>query len=439
MPRAEAIPVCPSRPIPAQAQQQRYEIELITPLFGGGVVTRENDPAFPIRPTAIRGQLQFWWRATVGAACRTNAELRAAQSAVWGDTGCASRVQVHVEVSTVDPPRPCARFERDRKNNSIYGSTPQWQEPLNKPALPYALFPFQGQLARDRASIDVPPASCIHKARFQLTLSWQNDIDFARQLEPALWAWVHFGGLGSRTRRGCGSICCKRLMARDRDTLITTLRAYRAQGPVRDWPTLADAFLVGPELNNALEAWNQVIALLRDFRQGVGIGRNPGEERRRPGRSRWPEPETIREITNERHSRHPRMAQIPNNAFPRAAFGLPIVFHFKDKGDPPDTVLYPAAGPEGPRERMASPLIIKPVALQNSRFAPIIVHLKSPTLPGVVLCEDKQQLSLPSPIVVSGAALVTYPDSPMAGRSSNGSAVEAFLAYARAHNFTRVM
>jgi CRISPR type III-B/RAMP module RAMP protein Cmr1 len=36
-------------------------------MFGGGVVAREVDETHPIRETSIRGQLQFWWRATAGA------------------------------------------------------------------------------------------------------------------------------------------------------------------------------------------------------------------------------------------------------------------------------------------------------------------------------------------------------------------------------------
>src|SRR5581483_6470454 len=98
----------------------------ITPMFGGGVETRVNDPSFPIRPTSIRGQLQFWWRATVGAQYATLQELRAAQSAVWGDTTRASRVQVRVELLSVDPPAACARFERDNKDNTRYRSMPTW-------------------------------------------------------------------------------------------------------------------------------------------------------------------------------------------------------------------------------------------------------------------------------------------------------------------------
>ena len=67
MPKPNEIPPCPDAP---DTQDPRlvahaYQIELVTPMFGGGVSTRVNDPSFPIRPTAIRGQLAFWWRATV--------------------------------------------------------------------------------------------------------------------------------------------------------------------------------------------------------------------------------------------------------------------------------------------------------------------------------------------------------------------------------------
>ena len=78
-------------------------------MFGGGVETRVNDPAFPIRPTAIRGQLQFWWRATVGAQYATVKELHAAQSEIWGSTEAASRVQLRVDlVGKPSDPVPCA-------------------------------------------------------------------------------------------------------------------------------------------------------------------------------------------------------------------------------------------------------------------------------------------------------------------------------------------
>jgi CRISPR-associated protein Cmr1 len=132
------------------------------------------------------------------------------------------------------------------------------------------------------------------------------------------------------------------------------------------------------------------------------------------------------------------MPHIPDDAFPRAELGLPIVFHFKDRIDPPDTVLYPGDGPEGKRERMASPLILKPVALQNGQFVPVIVQLKTPPLATVDLRQGDTSLRLPGSTRVRDPQLGSYQGSPLQGRSTSGSAIEAFLAYARSQGFEEV-
>jgi CRISPR-associated protein Cmr1 len=451
MPQARNIPDTPpewKQKQPKPDLGRSYAIELITPLFGGGVETRVNDPSFPIRATSIRGQLQFWWRATVGAQYATRQELRAAQSAIWGNTEQASRVQVRVEDVQAAKPSPCARFDPDRNDTSRYRTMPTWNAPFNSNSLPYALFPFQGQLAPGRRQIEVQPASCIHKASFKLTLICHKEIDFAKEIEPALWAWVNFGGLGSRTRRGCGAIVCKVLAPKDRNELLARLKTF-LQAPnaqSREWPTLAAAFLVGGEQAQGEQvrgstAWNEVVKLFRDFRQGVDLGRDPGTSANQPGRSRWPEPETIRRVTGRRASFRPRQPHIPDDAFPRGELGLPIVFHFKDEkaGDPRDTVLYPANDSQGKkRERMASPLILKPLALANGKFVPLIVRLKTPTLTGVDLRQGERSLPLPQPTVIRDPKLANYRHSPMKNRSSSGSALEAFLAYARSQGFTEV-
>lgn len=79
---------------PPPAERHSYDIELITPIFGGvgGASTRVTDPSFPVRPTSIRGHLQFWWRAMVGAQYDSRSKLREEQSKVWGNTAQASRV-----------------------------------------------------------------------------------------------------------------------------------------------------------------------------------------------------------------------------------------------------------------------------------------------------------------------------------------------------------
>jgi CRISPR-associated protein Cmr1 len=278
---------------------------------------------------------------------------------------------------------------------------------------------------------------------FRLTIVCHKDIDFAKQVEPALWAWVNFGGLGSRTRRGCGAIVCKVLAPKDRNELLARLKTF-LQAPnaqSREWPTLAAAFLVGQEQGSAIMAWNEVIKHFQHFRQGEGLGRNPRQQgSNRPGRSRWPEPETIRRVTRQRLSRHSRLTDIPDDAFPRGELGLPIVFHFKDEkaGDPRDTVLYPDNDSDSGCERMASPLILKPLALANGKFVPLIVRLKTPTLTGVDLRQGERSLPLPQPTVIRDPKLANYRHSPMQNRSPNGSALEAFLAYAKSQGFAEV-
>jgi len=443
MPKSDDVPACPSIPVVRSTVREArdYSVELVTPLFGGGVEPRVNDLRFPIRPTAIRGQLEFWWRATVGAQYDSVKKLREEQSKVWGDTTRASRVDVLVDNVQAGEPTPCARIEWNPRARQGQGAWRiNWQAPFNGQgsSLPYALFPFQGETPppNQNATIDVPPATCIQQASFRLVIQCPKDL--WPQVELAVDAWVNFGGLGGRTRRGCGAVSCRKLAPKDRNDLIRLCEPFvlNAAAP-RDWPTLAAAILVGGEQSNAIAAWNHVIERFRQFRQGEGVGRNPGQGNR-PGRSRWPEPESIRRVTRQRNSQHQRTASIPDTAFPRAELGLPIVFHFKDQGEPPDTVLYPAAGPEGKRERMASPLILKPLALQNGKYVPLIVRLKTPQLEAVDLRQGEQSLPLPSPTLIRGANLAQYQNSPMQNRSATGSAIEAFLAYAREQGFTEV-
>ena len=57
-------------------------------------------------------------------------------------------------------------------------------------------------------------------------------------------------------------------------------------------PALRDAanvVLLSTPSPNADEAHKVAVDALRKFRQGPGLGRNPGQQSNRPGRSRWPE------------------------------------------------------------------------------------------------------------------------------------------------------
>lgn len=426
--------ICPDRPIDANPFEKSltriYEIHVITPIFGG-IEAGKNDPITPIRPSSIRGHLRFWWRATRGLSFITLCELCQHECDIWGTTEKPSQVALTVEVRSPGKKYPCAYFPEDK-------NFPRFEK--NHP--PYALFPFQGN-KRD----GIPPANCTSNVSFELKLIYPQS--FSLDVDAAIWAWINFGGIGARTRRGCGALYCKELSP-DRKLIDLWYKSSLKNFGVElsrspDWPVLPDRFLIRDNnSNNALQAWTDVVGLMQSFRQGAGVGRNPGSSPNRPGRSRWPEPESIRQATLNRSSRHSRMPSIPDDAFPRAEIGLPIVFHFKDQsdGDPKDTELYPVMDGQE-KTRMASPLILRPLICKNGEVLQMIMRLNSPGPDGVVL---KKTAGSPIFNKISDPSLAVYPNSPMgkpnaraSARSQSGSAIEGFLAYAEENGFMKVI
>jgi CRISPR-associated protein Cmr1 len=454
VPRADQIPVCPGVPSNRSTRlvSRDYSIRLITPLFGGGVEAGQPDPSFPIRGSSIRGQLQFWWRATCGARFSTRNELFNRHKEVWGTTERASPVTVEVRDVQSPSARACAKYTWNQQaRHGQGGSQLSWEPPFKDTELPYVLFPFQGQASRTQAP-DAKPEECpalfIENSSFTLRVRFPEVIQ--QDVHTAVWAWVNFGGLGARTRRGCGALFSPELAPESFSNLQEWVRAVAGLVPAvqREWPTFPSDFLSNTEVQTPMEVWKRLASFWKYFRQGEGFARNPRTLPYRPGRSRYPEPETIREVSgsgaNRAQSGHSRLSHIPADAFPRAELGLPIVFHFQGRGEPPgsshvpDPTLYPESAPDGtPRDRMASPLILKPLALANGKAVPLIIWQNVPRLSGIDLRQGSTSLPLPSTVVVQSPRLATYRDSPLSA-STTGSALDAFVALALASGFQKV-
>jgi CRISPR-associated protein Cmr1 len=214
----------------------------------------------------------------------------------------------------------------------------------------------------------------------------------------------------------------------------------------RAWPTLPANILIGSADGKPIDRWAEVIEVMRAFRQGAGIGRNPGssDRPRMPGRSRWPEPEAIRKFSKSRLPRHQRLIGIPDDAFPRAEFGLPIVFHFKDGQekddrngelrDPPESELCPTGS-----MRMASPIILRPMGFGDGRKGvPLIMRLNMEPLLRVELKVKGKTIHAAGQDGIRNPALAKYRGSPMSGLTSTGSALEAFVNFAKDNKFKEV-
>lgn len=397
----------------------QYHCTLVTPMYGGGVQAGEVDAAMPIRATAIRGQLRQWWRLLHRKQFETTQQMFEAERAIWGGLGdettlAKSKVRVNVKPDDGRKPtlQPTATYtQRDGKmRGPDFGRYPG-----------YALFPAQGK--SERGAITEQPKSLLKEGMtFQLTLHLDPglDSDQRAQVLTALRWWANFGGVGARTRRGCGAVQVL-------DAKKQCVGVSEQEAADHGWRLV----LAGSSAN-AIDAWGTAIGHLRDFRQKPGIARNPGQGAR-PGRSRWPEPDAIRRITGEA-SEHHAPAHPAGNVFPRAAFGLPIITHFKQERewrqkDPQDSTLKPVPkGSDRPSERMASPLILRPY-FDGKGWRPAVLCLDLGHIRDMGLLLDGKFRGAPHKIPAGQWQAGQKADQIMPMQGRGGDAIEAFLAY----------
>lgn len=358
---ANQINTCVERGKQPKAAVYTYQCKLVTPLYGGGVNPGEVDISMPIRSTAIRGQLRFWWRLLNRKRFADSNEMYIAERMIWGGLGdannlTASHVVLRVKAYTRAKVEPAAKYKTN--NDGRLNTTPEWE---NWAGSGYVLFPAQGKTNQGR--VEIQPKKLLpsgYRWILELNLSRLNNEQKDSVTESIQW-WATFGGVGARTRRGVGAIEVSELLD-GKPILIDSVTVEKVKSH-----QLNLYLSPHPATKDVIEAWNNSEKLLRDYRQKSGIGRNEGRERGRPGRSRWPEPDAIRRLSGNNSSLH-KPEHPAENVFPRAAFGLPIIFHFKDQGDPRDTTL----NPQG-KERMASPLILRPYHTKDGWKSALLV------------------------------------------------------------------
>ncbi|MBF6593301.1 MAG: type III-B CRISPR module RAMP protein Cmr1 [Thermaceae bacterium] len=337
---ARRIPSPPPELKEPELETWTLQLKTITPMFGGSATPRKVDDNNPIRAASVRGHLRFWWRATAGAQYPTAEALFKAEEEIWGSAKQHGLVRLKITLTNPGNKKSHSDFVNG------FGD-----------ARGYALFPF----AENRRE-NTPAACCLQDIAFSLELTCPAAFRF--EVEAAVGAWVMFGGIGARTRRGCGSL---ELISQ----ISTTTKTQRLH---QNLLTLAPAaYLIGDKLSDPVAAWKKAVELYKEFRQGKKFARDEGSDHSKPnklGRSRYPEPDSIRRISPNAKWRH--QAKHPVQGFPRADLGLPIVFHFINEGT--DHTL------ESTSEfgtRFASPVITKAIKVDGG-YVPAILLLDAP-------------------------------------------------------------
>lgn len=362
---------------------------LITPLYGGGAKTQQPDEVTVVRASEIRGLLRFWWRATRGGQFDGSLEkMRAAEEAIWGsaaggDKGGPSEVEIFVRnwKRNRDPDVP---FEviRDKKGQPKIRPRPSSDVP------PYAAFPLQPN--REEATPGMPLPGVYEGVSFDLVITFPEE---AREdVEAALWAWETFGGVGARTRRGFGALELVVWEENGQTRPVEKPRAQDVQAWLQRkltehvvgtaWPPSVPHLSLKPLMalthrqKDGTEAWQKLIQKLQAFRQ---------KRHKKYGLSLWPEANVIRKV-NGLTLKWPPGIENPYlvEKFPRAHFGLPIVFHMPhDKQLQDDFTLRGQAAPgtEQPIDRLASPLILRPLACRDGGHVGLAIVLDTPREP----------------------------------------------------------
>lgn len=405
-----------------------YQLELITPLVGGSAKAATIDTRYPVRGSGIRGQLRFWWRllnrnSFVENGALNVAAMRAAEFAIWGSTKSPGNVVIDVNRDSGD--LATTPFGAGNANNFV------WNPPFDSPELQYVAFPFkphQNEAPNTPVKHFLAPGQA---PGFALSISRAvpagapnalNDGQWS-QVQSAVRAWISFGGIGARTRRGFGAIRC-----------------LNADFSPANSPPSGCRLLVHPVAANnqdSIAAWRKCARTLWEFRQG-GRGNNGR------GRSRWPEPDSLRAAWGHAAPNHGNPVHPDHvGTFPRAALGLPIVFHFKDHrdGDPGDITLNPFlrlvdGQPSG--DRMASPILIRPVHFEGTWCAGVLVLPPSPGWHTLSAYLTDLRPTAPGPSSVGNGSIMGPGLTILPPMENQKNAVDAFVQFALNHQFELV-
>ena len=366
------LPSLPEWQEPAKRETIELELRLITPMFGGGYKAREVDPLQPIRPAAIRGHLRFWWRATAGARYTSVAELHKAETELWGgastkDNPAVGKVAIQVQILSAGEETP-------------YSQVAPPSKPEDGPLHGYFLFPF-----REQREQNIPAAVGRKQVRFQLRLTLDASLNEAQRagVRTALKAWIAFGGVGARTRRGCGALTVLGNNANQwlppTQGLAEWLEMPRDAASDHDWTTLAGARGFITLTKNAEDAWRELGRFWARFRKG----HFPQNYSPMSG-GKWRDyRQVLCQLRNQGNTL--RLA--------KPFLGLPIIYQ-EIKGA--KNLCFTGTLEPAQSGRMASPVILKPIALQGGRFGALIVVMQAPKPDKIRIGDKEYALAAPT-------------------------------------------
>lgn len=202
-------------------------LELVTPAFLAGASQNEKD--CNLRPATLRGLLRWWWR-TMHAGYVDVKTLRELEASVWGNTEAGGAVRITVKRASEWKPEKYDKYSKARMNDvqkkSNYG-IPSCNPRETTQGLWYISYgmdelvkvPNSKERMRRQRYFAPPGAKwtvrlTARKSQYPVNDRKSNGKKYnltaheiLEQAKAALWLLCHFGGVGSKARKGFGSLC----------------------------------------------------------------------------------------------------------------------------------------------------------------------------------------------------------------------------------------
>lgn len=113
------------------------------------------------------------------------------------------------------------------------------------------------------------------------SMTSQDKKKLGNEIEAALWAWINFGGLGARTRRGCGSLYCETFSPKEQEVskerfdqwFKEKICQYAISIPEvpREWATLSWEFRLQNKASQTHVSWTRTMDTYIEFRKKHNI------------------------------------------------------------------------------------------------------------------------------------------------------------------------
>lgn len=166
------------------------EVEFLTPAFLGGA-----DQNAELRCAPFKTGLRYWWRVLYGSRHKTHTELKAAEDAIFGSTDGGSNIRLSV-VGTIPHP-VTGGFPNGTKMTVISKG-----REMKVNILEYLSY---GHYHYERGNGNIFDHSHITSGQnFKLIINVPQEI--LNEITGALKAFITYGGIGSRSRNGFGSL-----------------------------------------------------------------------------------------------------------------------------------------------------------------------------------------------------------------------------------------